>query len=415
MALAAATEHAPAILAPGEPIFKSESLGSVKPDARLEVATSAGGFASGAEEPDAPQAAAQSGADSGADVALGPRSEPYRFEHRESIRAHPPKATEESAPETFSLFSGLGPTAQVASAGLPPTQSTDALAHHRPASTSLFGSEAVANLEDRYRSPSTTDIARPPLFGGLGARSGSALFGAGDDGVAGRAGLGTAGSTAAPTEAASRLSDDPPPQELRGAHDDAASVWSVHSGALDPGMQAAKRADFGDLERHIAELTEERFALQRALAASAERQAEVASEQEGVVAACNAQAARVEALQAELEALHVQLAEAMDREESVARHRDALAHAAAAADERAQVMLALLAGWGDDVRSMCQEDYMVSCVSDLPLSLCRTWPGRWWRWRKGCSSSRPPRSGDSTRTMGRRPAKRRRPSWPASR
>ena len=76
VALAAATEHAPAILAPGEPIFKSESLGSVKPDARLEVATSAGGFASGAEEPDAPRAAAQSGAESGAEVALGPRSAP---------------------------------------------------------------------------------------------------------------------------------------------------------------------------------------------------------------------------------------------------------------------------------------------------------------------------------------------------
>lgn len=343
VALAAAAEHAPAILAPGEPIFKSESLGSVKPDARLELTTSAGGFASGAEEPGAPHVAAQNGADSGAEVAPAPRSEPYRFEHRESIRALPPKVTEVSAPEAFSLLSGLGPAAQVAPAGLPPTQSKDALAY-RPASNSLFGSEAVANLEGRYRPPSSNDAARPPLFGGLGANSGSALFGAGDDAFAGRPSLGPAGSTAAPSEAASRLSDDPPPHELRGAHDDAASVWSVHSGALDPGMQAAKRADFGDLERHIAELTEERFALQRALAASAERQAEVASEQEGVVAACNAQAARVEALQAELEALHVQLAEAMDREESVARHRDALAHAAAAADERAQVTPALWAG-----------------------------------------------------------------------
>lgn len=45
----------------------------------------------------------------------------------------------------------------------------------------------------------------------------------------------------------------------------------------------------------------------------------------------------VEALQHEVSALREQLAEAMAREESLAQHRDALTHAATAAQERAQV------------------------------------------------------------------------------
>ncbi|RMZ55528.1 hypothetical protein APUTEX25_000111, partial [Auxenochlorella protothecoides] len=113
-----------------------------------------------------------------------------------------------------------------------------------------------------------------------------------------------------------------------------------HQPADGVASSRSRRADFADLQAHIAELTEERFALQRGLAQQAQQAATVTAEHESMVQAFNQQARKggavVEALQHEVSALREQLAEAMAREESLAQHRDALTHAATAAQERAQ-------------------------------------------------------------------------------
>ncbi|KAL6782271.1 hypothetical protein ACKKBG_A06180 [Auxenochlorella protothecoides x Auxenochlorella symbiontica] len=135
----------------------------------------------------------------------------------------------------------------------------------------------------------------------------------------------------------------PPPSSTSAALPSAASSQAGSVAGDNPHQPAdgvassrSRRAAFADLQAHIAELTEERFALQRGLAQQAQQAATVTAEHESMVQAFNQQGAVVEALQHEVSALREQLAEAMAREESLAQHRDALTHAATAAQERAQ-------------------------------------------------------------------------------